>query len=264
MATNIKRYFDRHFAMPVVVTHPAAPDSGDPVRYGVLTGVALTDEGDGGNAATETTVWFGPGVVAVPVKGINNDGNSAVAAGDAIYYVDADTPPLSKKAAGHFFGFARGAVGSGLTATIEVIRTGTPGLAITVEDQVSRSLSVDVPAASAGDASAVLKALAVFSENVTITAVNFIPATAQAGQNTNTATLALRNVGTNGAGTTNLVTFAQTSGNDFAANVPASFGSTLANETVTAGHVLAWHRTLTASGVASPAGQVIIEYQVSA
>jgi hypothetical protein len=44
-----------------------------------------------------------------------------VAAGDAIYYVDADTPKLSKKASGYFFGFAIGTVGSGATATVEVL-----------------------------------------------------------------------------------------------------------------------------------------------
>jgi len=40
-------------------THPAAPDSGDPVRFGTLTGVAITDEGDGGNASTDTTIDVG-------------------------------------------------------------------------------------------------------------------------------------------------------------------------------------------------------------
>ena len=33
-----------------------SPVSGDPVRVGEMTGIALTDEGDGGNGATETTV----------------------------------------------------------------------------------------------------------------------------------------------------------------------------------------------------------------
>jgi hypothetical protein len=127
MAKNIVRYFDEHFAMPVVVTHPAAPDSGDPVRYGVFTGVALTDEGAGGNAAAETTVNFGPCVVDVSVKGIDDSGNSAVAAGDIITYTDADTPPLSKKSSGYFFGFALEAVGSGLTGTIQVLKPATPG-----------------------------------------------------------------------------------------------------------------------------------------
>jgi hypothetical protein len=122
MATNIKRYLQGHFAMPVVVTNPASPVSNDPVRYGEMTGIALTDEGEGGNAATFTTVEFGACVAEVSVKGIDDSGNSAVAAGDSIFYVDADTPKLSKKAAGYFFGFAIGTVNSAATATIEVLK----------------------------------------------------------------------------------------------------------------------------------------------
>jgi hypothetical protein len=87
-----------------------------------MTGIALTDEGEGGNAATFTTVEFGACVAEVSVKGIDDSGNSAVAAGDSIFYVDADTPKLSKKAAGYFFGFAIGTVSSAATATIEVLK----------------------------------------------------------------------------------------------------------------------------------------------
>jgi len=122
MATNI-----RHrpgWELPVVVTNPATPSSGDPVRYGERTGIALTDESNtsSGLATGETSVYFGPCVVEVSVKGIDDSGNSAVAVGDSIYYVDADTPNLSKKASGYFFGFAMAAVDSGATATVEVAK----------------------------------------------------------------------------------------------------------------------------------------------
>jgi hypothetical protein len=127
MATNIERYLDGPFVLPVTVTHPAAPDSGDPVRFGVFTGVALTDEGDGGNSATQTTVKFGPCVVDMSVKAIDDNGNSAVAVGDIITYTDADTPPLSKKSSGYFFGFAQETVGSGQTGTINVLKPASPG-----------------------------------------------------------------------------------------------------------------------------------------
>jgi predicted RecA/RadA family phage recombinase len=126
MATNIKRYLQEWPALPVSCSHPATPNAGDPVRFGELTGIALTDEGDGGNAATESTVYFGDCVVEVSVKGVDGAGNSAVAAGDSIYYVDADTPPLSKKATGFFFGVALEAVSSGGTATIEVMHISGP------------------------------------------------------------------------------------------------------------------------------------------
>jgi hypothetical protein len=111
----------------VACSSPAAPVTGDPVRYGYLTGVALTDKGEGGNAATETTVDFGQAIWDLSVKGVDDDGDSAVAVGNAIFYVDADTPKLSKKVSGYFFGIAMEAVGSGLTATIQVLHMPAPG-----------------------------------------------------------------------------------------------------------------------------------------
>lgn len=125
MATNMTR--DDIYRVPVVCSDPTTPTSGAPVRYGLLTGVALVDEGDGGNAATETTVDFGPREWDLSVKGINDSGNSAVAKGDAIFYVDADTPKLSKKSSGYFFGIASETVGSGQTATIRVMHVPSPG-----------------------------------------------------------------------------------------------------------------------------------------
>ncbi len=113
MATNV--IFDKGDQLSVVATHPAAPDSGDPVRVGEICGVALTDERSDGT----TSVKF-DGVVDVSVKAINGGGNSAVAVGDAIYYVDADTPVLSKKTTGTLFGYALEAITSGSTDTINV------------------------------------------------------------------------------------------------------------------------------------------------
>lgn len=118
MATNIRH--EPGWNLPVAVTNPATPASGDPVRLGNLTGIALTDEGDGGNESTETSVNFGPYIAEFSVKGIDDSGNSAVALGDSIFYVDADTPKLSKKASGYFYGFAMGTLEAGATGTIEV------------------------------------------------------------------------------------------------------------------------------------------------
>ena len=53
-------------------------------------------------------------------EGIDGSGNSAVAVGDAIYYTDGDTPKLSKKATGTYFGVALETVGSSSTDTIRV------------------------------------------------------------------------------------------------------------------------------------------------
>ncbi len=103
-----------------VCSDPATPASGAPVRVGTIAGVAITKEGEGGNAATETTVAT-EGVFNLPVKGVDGGGNSAVAIGDKIYYVDADNPKLSKKVAGALFGKALGTVNLGATATIPVL-----------------------------------------------------------------------------------------------------------------------------------------------
>lgn len=125
MATNmVREEIDR---INVVVTNPTTPTSGSPVRYGLLTGVALVDEGDGGNIATETTVDFGAREWKLSVKGVDDSGNSAVAVGDAIFYVDADTPKLSKKSSGYFFGIANEVVVSAATTTIRVLHIPSPG-----------------------------------------------------------------------------------------------------------------------------------------
>lgn len=113
MATNIVYEEGDRFA--VACTHPTTPASGGPVRLGELPGVAVTAEDSAGN----TTVAF-KCVATLSVKGVDGSGNAAVAAGDVLYYVDADTPVLSKKTAGHRYGYALEAVTSGATATIKV------------------------------------------------------------------------------------------------------------------------------------------------
>lgn len=105
------------------VTHPTTPVSGSPVRCGILTGVAQTDE----RADGTTSVDLGPTTWQLSVKAVNDAGNSAVALFDPIFYVDADTPVLSKKASGYFFGYALEALGSGLTGTIHVAHVPSPG-----------------------------------------------------------------------------------------------------------------------------------------
>jgi len=114
MATNEVYELGDRFA--VACTDPATPASGDPVRYGERPGVALIAEAADGLATVAFT-----GVFNLSVKGVDQSGNSAVAEGDILYYVDADTPKISKKNTGHRFGYANGTVGSSSTATIPVI-----------------------------------------------------------------------------------------------------------------------------------------------
>ena len=44
MANNLHRVLTAYSATPVQCDHPAVPSSGDPVRVGVICGIALTDE----------------------------------------------------------------------------------------------------------------------------------------------------------------------------------------------------------------------------
>jgi predicted RecA/RadA family phage recombinase len=127
MATNLVQ--EPGYQLSVVVTNPAAPDSGDPVRFGSLTGMALVDEGDGGNAATETTVNFGPFVANFTV---DDTSGSGIAVGAAVFYDDTatGTPAVNlndDSANGYFFGFALEAVGNNATTEIMVYHTPSPG-----------------------------------------------------------------------------------------------------------------------------------------
>ena len=98
MARNQKYQDGRYLSL--AATDPSTPASGDPVLVGQIPGVAQVDEGDGGNAATATSVDTG---------GVYD-----------LYYVAADTPKLSKKNTGVRFGYALEAVTAGATATIAV------------------------------------------------------------------------------------------------------------------------------------------------
>lgn len=102
------------------VAVPAGVVSGDPVLVGVdLIGTASTDRDSDGNALVNLETGR---IVSIPVKGIDGAGNSAVALGDPLYIVMADTPHVSKKATGVRFGSALGTVTSGGTAgSLEVL-----------------------------------------------------------------------------------------------------------------------------------------------
>ncbi len=118
MATNEIIASTKHRSR--VCSHPAAPNSGDPVRCGQIPGVALVDEFESPHPLAGQTTVAEDGVFDLSVKGIDGSGNAAVAVGDILYYTDADTPPLSKKATGVRFGYALEAISSGGTDTINV------------------------------------------------------------------------------------------------------------------------------------------------
>lgn len=112
----MKNFVQKGDVITVAVSDPSAPVSGDPVRVGSFCGVAAADRDADGKTAVVVR-----GVVRVAVKGVDGSGNSAVAVGDKLYYVDADTPKLSKKSSGTFFGYALGTVNGGATAVINVL-----------------------------------------------------------------------------------------------------------------------------------------------
>lgn len=118
MATNI--VYKPGYKMRVAATNPAVPVSGSAVRYGQLTGMALTDE----DAALLCSVDFGPFIARIPVFDRNTTG---VNIGDPIFYED-DFGGLSNDAVnGYFYGMALAAVASNATTTIAVMHMPSPG-----------------------------------------------------------------------------------------------------------------------------------------
>ncbi len=120
MASNRALETKTSIGISVAASSPATPASGDPIRFGVITGVAMTAKGVGGNISTQNSVDFGEGVYYCTVHGVDDNGNSAVAAGDSLYFVDGDAF-LSKKSSGYFFGVAFDAVGSGATGLLKKV-----------------------------------------------------------------------------------------------------------------------------------------------
>jgi predicted RecA/RadA family phage recombinase len=112
MARNI--VFEEGDQFAAICTDPAIPASGDPVLLGQIPGVAVIAEGADGLTTIKTD-----GVATLSVKGTNGS-NAAIAAGDIVYYVTANTPKLSVTTSGVRFGYALEAVTSGATATIRV------------------------------------------------------------------------------------------------------------------------------------------------
>ena len=111
--------------LSVPCTDPALPTSGSPVRYGVMTGVAVTDEAADGNAALNTTVDFSMNVWNMLV---DDDAGTGIAVGAAIYYHDTATgaPTTSHlnnvaTAMDAYFGIALGTVAGNGTTIIPVL-----------------------------------------------------------------------------------------------------------------------------------------------
>lgn len=93
MARNEHLRHANHISVPV----PAGTKSGDPVRVGILNGVAQTTVSEGGNVDGNASVWL-DGSHVLPVKG-------AVASVGAAIYFDGSTLSTTK-GSGSIFGAA--------------------------------------------------------------------------------------------------------------------------------------------------------------
>jgi hypothetical protein len=137
MATNI--VFDPGYNISVVVDNPATPSSNDPIRFGSITGIAITDEGAGGNESDETSVNFGPFIANFDVDADSGD----IDVGDPVYYVDTPTGSpatnLNDDSSGTFFGIALEAVSSGNTTEIQVMHMPVAGGSVLASNSVGTS-----------------------------------------------------------------------------------------------------------------------------
>jgi predicted RecA/RadA family phage recombinase len=109
----MKTYSESGERISVVVAAGCAV--GDPLIIGDINCVAETLAAAGGTATVRTQ-----GVFWLSVKGVDDAGNKSIAVGEQIFFVAADTPKLSRKCAGIFFGWALDAVNASETKTIRV------------------------------------------------------------------------------------------------------------------------------------------------
>lgn len=129
MATNLIQD-DGLILANIAATAPTTPVSGSPVRYGSLTGVALTNEGEGGNSSGNITMDMGQRVWDLLV---HDSGGAGISVGDALYFDDTatgsgTTTNINKDGTnGYFFGFALEAISAGSQDTIKVLHVPSPG-----------------------------------------------------------------------------------------------------------------------------------------
>lgn len=114
MATNMVN--DSVRGVRITATSPATPTSGDAVLMEDIGGVALNDEEADGTVIAD----LGPAIYNLPVHGFNATVNTAIAAGERIYF-DSAVPELNvDDTNGVYFGIALAVVNSGATTTIPV------------------------------------------------------------------------------------------------------------------------------------------------
>ncbi len=223
MATNIK--YEPGWSLNLTCTTPGKPNSGDPVRIGNLTGIALTDE----DATGKTVVYTGPFVAEFSVK---DNGGTGIDVGDTIWYHDDATPVLDNvSTGGYYYGIALEAISAEQTATIQVYHDCAPGGAGTIgngtvgtaqiaasgvtADKLSAAARTRAVTAAIGAVTAnVEKAVFVAPTDGTITGVQLLNSTAITADSTNYWTFQIVNKGAAGEGTDVVAAIDTNSGGD--------------------------------------------------
>ena len=282
MAKNIK--YEPGWRKAYACTKPDEPDSGDPVRIGNMTGIALLDE----DAAGKTVVDKGPFSAKFTVK---DNGGTGIGVGDTIWYHDDQTPPLDNvPTGGYFYGYAEEAVAAGQTAIIEVSHGCAPGGAGTIGNgtvgttqlasnavTTAKILNANVTAAkltAAANSRAIIVPLGAVSATTSqvafvaptagsLNAAKIVTKVAVVANDTDYWTFTLTNLGAAGAGTDKIVemTTEATGGTGLAAYTPLSLGTLdETHKVLAAGDVVLFTATKSADATALAEAALMLEF----
>ena len=272
MADNIK--YEPGWSLDLTCTKPDKPISGDPVRIGNLTGIALTDE----DAAGKTVVNTGPFVAKFAVK---DTGGSGIAVGDTIWYHNDATPALDNvSTGGYYYGIALEAISANQTATIQVYHDCAPGGAGTLGAGSISTSNLATGAVTADKLSIVANSRAIIVPLGTVSAttsqVAFVAPTAGSlnaakivtkdavvANDTNYWTFALTNKGAAGADTDKIVekTTKIDGGSALEAYTPLSLGTlNEAHKVLAAGDVVLFTATATGSATNLTEAALMLEF----
>jgi predicted RecA/RadA family phage recombinase len=272
MATNIK--YEPGWSLNLTCTKPDKPNSGDPVRIGNLTGIALKDE----DTAGKTTVYTGPFVAKFSVK---DNGGSGIAVGAPIWYHDDATPALNNvSTGGYYYGIALEAISDNQTATIQVYHDCAPGGAgtlgtgsISAANLATGAVTADKLSIAAnsrpiivplGTVSATTSQVAFVAPTAgSLNAAKIVTKDAVAADDTDYWTFALTNKGAAGADTDKIVemTTEATGGTGLAAYTPLSLGTLSATHKVlAAGDVVLFTATKSADATALDEAALMLEF----
>ena len=136
-----------------------------------------------------------------------------------------------------------------------------PGIADLPGDQIVQTTIAGQATAGTPDEFPVIR----IPSNATITAVYYVAKSTLTGAATNYCSVTLRNRGAAGAGATNIANLDFSSGAVIAtafSPIAITLNTTAANLNVTAGDSLTCEKVVTGTGLALPAGALVVHYKV--